>query len=236
MKPEVAARVVRAKRSYEQWCAVARAMDIVGERWTILIVRDLLVGAKRYTDLLQGLPGIGTNLLAQRLHELEAEGVVERIVLPPPVATTVYRLTPVGEALRPIVHALGRWGFRFLGSPRPGEAFLADPFFLSLHASYRPGAVKRGVWRLNVDGRVFEVRIEDGACTVTQGSLSDPDAVITADAETLFRLRRREITAARAVASGKVTVEGPRQALDRFVAAFAWPKEVLAAQAATSAR
>src|SRR2546427_742794 len=95
-------KVQSTKRSYDQWCAVARSLDIVGERWTMLIVRDLLVGPKRYTDLLTGLPGIGTNLLAQRLRELEANGLVERADLPPPAAATVYRLTERGEALWPV--------------------------------------------------------------------------------------------------------------------------------------
>src|ERR671923_662341 len=116
------------KRSYDQWCAVARALDIVGERWTMLIVRDLLVGPKRYTDLLAGLPGIGTNLLAQRLRELEDRGLVERSALPPPAGATVYRLTETGAALEPVVHALGRWGFQFLGLPKPTDAMLPDPF------------------------------------------------------------------------------------------------------------
>src|SRR5919198_3255075 len=112
------------KRSYDQWCAVARSLDVVGERWTLLIVRDLLIGPKRYSDLLAGLPGIGTNLLAQRLRELEARGLVERSTLPPPAATNVYRLTATGAALEPVVHALGRWGFQFLGLPRPSDAML----------------------------------------------------------------------------------------------------------------
>src|SRR5215467_13817890 len=90
-------------RSYNQYCAVARGLDVIGERWTLLIIRDLLVGPKRYTDLLDGLPGIGTNLLAERLRDLEAAGLVERAVLPPPAGTTVYRLTADGAALEPVV-------------------------------------------------------------------------------------------------------------------------------------
>src|SRR5919204_6019257 len=103
------------KRSYDQWCAVARSLDIVGERWTMLIVRDLLVGPKRYKDLLAALPGIGTNLLAQRLRELEAHGVIERTALPAPASARVYGLTDKGHALESVISALGRWGFEFLG-------------------------------------------------------------------------------------------------------------------------
>src|SRR3954452_4793893 len=99
-------------RSYGQYCSVARALDVIGDRWTLLIVRELLLqGACRYTDLREGLPGIATNLLADRLRELEAAGLVDRQDAPPPIATTLFRLTPRGEALRPVIDELGRWGF-----------------------------------------------------------------------------------------------------------------------------
>src|SRR5258708_19817823 len=129
------------KRSYDQWCAIARALDIVGERWTLLLVRDLLIGPKRYKDILSGLPGIGTNLLARRLRELEANGLIERSVLPAPANATVYGLTERGAALESVVSALGQWGFDFLGKPRSTDAMLATPFFVSLHASYTPTAI-----------------------------------------------------------------------------------------------
>src|SRR5437763_15979991 len=106
------------RRSYSQYCAVARGLDVIGDRWMLLIVRDLLLGPKRYTDLLDGLPGIGTNLLALRLREMEQAGLVERAVLPPPVGSAVYQLTAAGRALAPVMVSLGRWGARFLGEPR----------------------------------------------------------------------------------------------------------------------
>src|SRR5438874_11180060 len=96
------------RRSYDQYCAVARGLDVIGERWTLLIVRDLVLGPKRYKDLLEGLPGIGTNLLADRLHEMERLGLVERTVLPPPAGSTVYQLTAAGEGLEPALFAIGR--------------------------------------------------------------------------------------------------------------------------------
>src|SRR5215470_18393749 len=113
-------------RSYNQYCAVARSLDVIGERWTLLIIRDLLVGPKRYKDLLDGLPGIGTNLLAARLRDLEKAGIVRRTLLPPPAASTVYELTEVGRALEPAIFAIGRWGARFLGSPRETDTFPID--------------------------------------------------------------------------------------------------------------
>ena len=219
-----------AKRSYDQWCAVARALDILGERWTLLIVRDLLVGPKRYKEVLAGLPGIGTNLLAQRLRELEAHGVIERTVLPAPASATVYGLTEKGIALAPVISALGRWGFDFLGTPKPTDAMLPDPFFVSLHASFSPerAAGLRERYAFRVDGRVFEVAIVDGSIAVREGGASEPDATFTTTAETLFALRRRTVRPRQAIASGAVKVAGDPRALERFVNATAWSKERLA--------
>src|SRR5204862_2740055 len=113
-----------AMRSYDEYCAMAKSLDVVGDRWTLLIVRELaLSGACRYTDLRNGLPGIATNLLADRLRELERTGVIEREEAPPPVATTLFRLTENGRALRPAVHALVQWG-----APRLGDGIGEDSF------------------------------------------------------------------------------------------------------------
>src|SRR5437868_15050329 len=107
-------------RSYNQFCAVAKSLDIVGERWTLLIVRELLIrGASRYTDLRNGLPGIATNLLAERLRDLERHGVVEAVNAPPPVATTLFSLTARGRELEPVLHAIGRWGRELLATAGP---------------------------------------------------------------------------------------------------------------------
>ena len=219
------------KRSYDQWCAIARSLDIIGERWTMLIVRDLLVGPKRYKDLLTGLPGIGTNLLAQRLRELEAQGVIERTALPAPASATVYGLTEKGRGLEPVVSALGRWGFQFLRKPKSTDAMLPDPFFVSLRASFRaeraPDLRERYAFR--VEGRVYEVAIADGKITTRDGNPTDPVATFTVDAKTLFALRRRELTPKQAIARGKVKAEGDPGALERFVEATAWSKEMIAA-------
>src|SRR5260370_24599353 len=111
-------------RSYRQYCAVAKALDVIGDRWNLLIVRELLLrGPSRYTDLLHGLPGIATNLLADRLRELELAGVLSRQDAPPPVATTLFALTPRGGELAPVVDELGRWGAPLMAEPPRGEAF-----------------------------------------------------------------------------------------------------------------
>lgn len=108
-------------KDYGQYCPIAHSLGLLGERWSLLVVRELLHGPRRYTDLAAGLPGIGTNILAARLKELEAGGVVRKVKLPPPAASTVYELTQHGEALRPVLHELARWGARSLGPPRPGD-------------------------------------------------------------------------------------------------------------------
>src|SRR5215470_12122790 len=109
------------RRDYKQYCGLARALELVGERWALLIIRDLAVHPRRYTDLLDGLPGIPTNVLSTRLKELEQAGVIERRVAPAPQRGILYALTSDGHDLEPAVHALGRWGASHLGDPRPGE-------------------------------------------------------------------------------------------------------------------
>ena len=122
-------------RSYGQYCALAKALDVIGDRWTLLLVRDLLLGPKRYKDLLSGLPGIGTNLLADRLKELEATGLIERTVLPPPAGSTVYQLTETGQALEPVMVSLGRWGARFLGAPKKTDVMLPRAYFVAMRGA-----------------------------------------------------------------------------------------------------
>src|SRR3954452_8283152 len=148
-------------RSYDEYCAMAKSLDVVGDRWTLLIVRELeLRGACRYTDLRNGLPGIATNLLADRLRELERAGVIEREDAPPPIATTLFRLTPRGEQLRPVLEGLTRWGVPLMAEEGPDDAvrshwlawalelMLSDrqpdgsPFTIELHTGDRPIVVE----------------------------------------------------------------------------------------------
>src|SRR5919199_1965193 len=124
-------------RTYDQFCGVAHALDLVGERWALLVVRDLILGPKRFTDLRRGLPRIGTNVLAARLKELEQAGVVQRRVLPPPAASTVYELTDYGRELEGPLLALGRWGARSLGPRQDGQALRSEWFGVALKAFFR---------------------------------------------------------------------------------------------------
>ena len=152
----MATRKSTKRRSYDQYCGLARALDVVGERWTLLIVRNLLLGPRRYTDLHDELPGITTNLLAKRLRELEQLGLIEKEERPPPVPSTVYRLTALGAALEPPIMELARWGGRFLGAPRPADTLNIGWGLLAMKRRYRGG----------LDG-VVEFRIGERRFTLT---------------------------------------------------------------------
>jgi DNA-binding HxlR family transcriptional regulator len=220
-----AARQPTPRRSYDQYCSIARALDVLGDRWTLLIARDLLLGPKRYRDLLDGLPGIGTNLLAARLRELEAAGIVVRRTLPPPAGSTVYELTGAGLALEPVMFALGRFGSQFLGPPRETDNMRPTPFFLAMRAAFRPERADdlEETYEVRVDGRVFEVRVAHGSIETREGPATEPDVVLELDVGTLYRLLFGELTPAQAErrdSAGVVT--GDKQALARFVGLFAF--------------
>ena len=213
-----------ARRSYDQYCAVARGLDVIGERWTLLIVRDLLLGPKRYKDLLDGLPGIGTNLLADRLHEMERIGLVERTVLPPPAGSSVYQLTEAGEGLEPALMALGRWGARYLPSePKKTDILVPRAYFVAIRAAFRPelaeGLRESYEFRIGKLG-VFEVRVEDGKAVTAERQATNPDAVFSMDVQTLNSLLFHVVSPAKAIASGQVTVKGDPEALERFIKLF----------------
>jgi DNA-binding HxlR family transcriptional regulator/putative sterol carrier protein len=215
----------RSRRRYQQHCPVARSLDVIGERWTLLIIRDLLVGPKRYKDLLAGLPGIGTNLLAARLRELEEQGLVRRGILPPPAGSSIYELTAAGQALEPVVMAIGRWGSSHLGAPRETDVLLPTAYFVGLRTMFRPEAAAglRETYELRVGDQVFEVRVADGRCATREGRPSAPDAVFTLDIGTLNALLRGRLSPREAVGSGRITVAGDPNALERFVAIFRYP-------------
>lgn len=211
------------KRSYKQYCAVARALDVIGDRWTLLLVRELVLGPKRYGDLLAASPGIGTNLLADRLREMESHGLVERTTLPPPAGSTVYRLTDSGAELETVVRAVGRWGTRLMGPRRRrGEHLSTGGYFVAMRERFRPErtAGLHESYEFRIDGRVFEVRVDDGTCTTSEGSAVGPAAVFTMDPETLNELLLGKVTAAQAVASWSVEIAGDARALARFQKAF----------------
>ena len=175
-------------RSYEQFCGIARALDLVGERWALLIVRDLILGPKRFTDLRGGLPAIGTNVLAARLKELERGGVVARRTLPPPAASTVYELTDYGRTLEGPVLALGRWGARSMGPRQDGQALRSEWFGVALKAFFRPEAAAdlEAEIELRFDDGTLRARFDLGTLVVEAGSPNGADLVLTTEVETLI--------------------------------------------------
>lgn len=213
-------------RTYDQYCALARALDVIGERWTLLLVRELLLGPKRYKDLSAGLPGIGTNLLAARLRRLEQLGLVQRRALPPPAGSTVYELTALGRGLEPAVMELGRWGAHFLGEPRERDAIQPGWFFVSIRATFRPerAAELDEAYEFRIAGEVFHVLINGGRLTSGQGAATDPDVVVSTDLETFIALLAHALAPAEALANGVVEIDGDASALSRFIDIFAWPK------------
>jgi DNA-binding HxlR family transcriptional regulator len=193
------------------------------ESRTLLIVRDLLLGPKRYKDLLSGQPGIGTNLLAARLREMEAAGLVERATLPPPAGSAVCRLTQTGAALEPVLVAIAQWGGPFLGAPLPSDTMVPRAHFLAMRHAFRPelaGDLSE-TYELHVGDNVFEVGVRDGHCTTHESTASDPDAVIELDAETLNALLMEGMPPQDAIDSGRVQLTGDPRSLDRFVRLFA---------------
>jgi DNA-binding HxlR family transcriptional regulator len=205
------------KRSYGQYCTVARALDVVGERWTLLLVRELSTGPKRFKDLLEGLPGIGTNLLAARLKTLEGEGIVRRATLPPPAGSNVYELTDLGGSLEPVIVALSRWGARLLDAPREEEDLRAGWAAVAMQSALGRGTADRspGTYEFRIDGEAFHVRIRDSEeeerVEVKQGPASDPDLVVIGAAETFLAVVSGRRSPEEAVQSGALWVEGERE-------------------------
>lgn len=218
-------------RSYRQHCGLARSLDLLGERWTLLVIRELALGPKRYRDLVENLPGIGTNLLAARLRTLDAAGVIRRTTLPAPAGVPVYELTDRGEQLRPIVEDLALWGFQLLpDTPVPGDATRAAWAAMSMGAllDRTDHADLRGTFAFVVGDEAFTVAVTDAGARVVQGAAADADVHATTDPATFFTLADRRVTPARAVRDGTLAVVGDRALLDRLLAGFHLPDRVAA--------
>lgn len=168
-------------RSYDQYCSIARALDVVGDRWTLLIIRELLLrGPCRFTDLKNGLPGVATNLLSTRLKELEVAGLITRADAPPPVATVLYELSQTGQALGPVLKALGLWGLRLMADERPDDAFQAQwlayaPAWFTTDADPSGPAA---IIQLIAAEQLAVIELGDGQVRTRPGRASDPDLVL----------------------------------------------------------
>jgi DNA-binding HxlR family transcriptional regulator len=201
-------------RTYNQYCGVARALDLVGERWALLVVRELTLGGKRFTDLRDGLPGIGTNVLATRLRQLEADGIVEKLRLAPPAATTVYVLTDYGRELVPAMRALGRWGAQSMGEPEPDQAVRTEWFLVALTAFFDAEAAEdvKATIRMDVPDGSYGLEIGDGKLRIERRGPDEPDLTLTTDVGTLI--------AYLSGAGGPVEAEGDEELLERLPELF----------------
>jgi DNA-binding HxlR family transcriptional regulator len=209
-------------RSYGDACAIARALDVVGERWALLVVRELLLGPQRFSDLRRALPGASSNLVADRLRELAARGVIRRRKLPAPASSWVYELTEWGAELEPILLALGGWAMHV---PLPPAATLsATSVLLFLRGSARPDpGAPPATYRIELDDRVWAVRTETGRLDVRPGEPDQPDAALRTDPATLNALLDGSLDLDAAGSSGSVVTAGDRPALRRLIEAVQSP-------------
>lgn len=212
------------RRTYGQYCGLARALEIVGERWVMLMIRDLLVSPKTVVELQRGLPRIPTDLLCTRLSELERMGVVSRVDTRPDGAV-VYGLTDWGRELDDIVLRLGRWGARLLGDPRPEDIVTPDGVVTALRATFQPYASRgvRAAYELRIAGFVVHAMVDNGRLDAAAGPLPDADLVI--DPGPYFKaLLSGDLDPADAVADGRVQITGDPALLARFVELFSLPR------------
>lgn len=209
-------------RTYGQYCPIAQALDVVGDRWTLLILRELSGGARRFTDLRESLPGIAPNLLVERLRDLEAEGLVARQELPPPAARSVYVLTAEGREVRPLLSALARFGATRL--PPPQASTVVPPraaFAAAVTSFHRP--VESAGWdehyRFVIDGRTFDVRSSHGRLRAGPEA-GQPDVVVHVSAHQLMHLRQGRVPLHQAIADGSFEATGSPVALDHLRTTF----------------
>ncbi|NUT91112.1 MAG: transcriptional regulator [Saccharothrix sp.] len=214
------------QRTYHQYCATARTLDLVGERWTLLLVRELLTGPKRFGDLQASLRGLGTGLLAARLKHLEHEGLAHKVTLPPPARTPAYALTEAGAELGPAVLALARWGLKWaMGERREDETFHPGWAVLGLRACFDPGAAAglRAVYEFRVGDEVFHAHVDDGEVEALHGPAQRPDATITTDEDTFVDVTGQRLTLAEAIETGAASASGDPEALRRLKGLFRLP-------------
>jgi DNA-binding HxlR family transcriptional regulator len=214
------------KRSYGEACRFAHALDLVGERWALLVVRELLLGPKRFTDLRAGLPHASSNILSERLRDLEQGGVIQRRKLPPPAASSVYELSEWGRELEPIVTKLGAWGAR---SPFPPDSqeIGPDSIVLALRSLFDAEAAGdlEATYELRIGEERFRVEIADGELDLGRGPASGPAASITvAEAPTLAAVLTGQLPLGDALSSGTIQIEGGKQSAKRFLGLFPMPE------------
>ena len=211
-------------KDYDQYCPLVAGFAQVGDRWTLIIIRDLLFGPQRYSDLQASLPGIGTNLLASRLKQLQASGIIAKRQLPPPAASAVYELTELGRGLEPVILEVGKWGMQFLSQHAPGDLSFAD--LLRSRAGFAmahlPPVLEE--YEFVIDGNPVTIRAGAGLFEVEEGSAPSPLTKLTLDAGILMELHLPGMTLAEVEAMGQVVVDGDRAACERALDLFRIPK------------
>jgi DNA-binding HxlR family transcriptional regulator len=215
------------RRTYGDGCAIAHGLDLIGERWALLVVRELLLGPKRFTDVRKGLPNASPNVISERLRELEQAGVVKRDKLPPPAGSRVYRLTDWGRELEDIVLALGHWAARSPSQIRDAPIG-ADSTVLALRARFDPVAAKglRASYDLRLGEDRFRIRVSDDELEVARGGTEQPDATLDTDPGTLAAVLWDGRPLADAERAGEMRIEGDRAAVERIVRLFPLPEPV----------
>jgi DNA-binding HxlR family transcriptional regulator len=213
------------RRTYGDPCGVARALDLVGERWALLVVRELLLGPKRFTDLRTGLPHLSPDVLSQRLRELEQAGIVRRRKLPPPTGARVYELTEWGRELEPVVLALGQWGSRAPFPPTDAE-LSTDSLVVALKTVFDPSAADAldADYELRLGEDRFHAHLGDGALELARGTAEDPVAIIETDPGVLAQVLWHGHRLTEALRSGEVRIEGDRTAARLFLSLFPAPQ------------
>lgn len=217
-------------KRYGQYCPVAHALDQVGDRWELLVVRELMLGPQRYTDLAEALPGIGSNILASRLRDLEKAGIVHKKKLPPPWAVTVYELTEHGRSLAPVLRSLAEWGARTLGVPDVGDCWS----MYAVHARFRPDAAADGVYEIRfLEGETISLEVKDGSLVARKLPAERPDLVVETQPEALHALVQGTVSARAALARGGMRLRaGSEQQLAELAAMFAPAESDAAVEAA----
>jgi DNA-binding HxlR family transcriptional regulator/putative sterol carrier protein len=211
-----------ARHRYQQYCALARTLDVAGDRWTLLIVRELAPGPRRFTDLIDGLPGISRKLLTDRLRALERDGIIARKELPPPAARQVYELTDDGRDLAAAMAPLIAWGVRRLGDRRPGESFRARWPAVGM-AGLADREAAKGVsetYQFLIGDSAFHFTVDDGSIQLHDGRARDPAVVVVTDEKTLLDIGSGKIRFSSAVATGVVTITGDPHAAKRMRTIF----------------
>jgi DNA-binding HxlR family transcriptional regulator len=212
---------VARKRPHLDGCGIAHAADLLGQRWALVVIRELILGPKRFTDIRAGIPDISPNVLGQRLRELEGSGIVRRRKLPPPAAVQVYDLTEWGRGLEPAVLALGRWAS---GSPDfPGDAEMgADSVVLAMKATFDPAEADAldATYALQFGDEAFSIAVSDGTFTAKRGEAERPDAAIRTDPDTMAAVVFRGKPLGKAVESGDVEIDGSRRAVSALLRAL----------------